>query len=83
MNTIAPFMFAYGKEKLDEELCETAIRIMESMPAETNGIIRNWSQLGFKMQNALESQAFIQLKNMYCTPKKCLSCSIGNQILQA
>jgi hypothetical protein len=82
MNTIAPFMFAYGKEKLEYNLCDRSIQIMESIPAEVNGISKNWINLGFEMNNALKSQAFIQLKNMYCTPKKCLSCSIGNQILQ-
>jgi hypothetical protein len=83
MNTIAPFMFAYGKEKFNTQLCERSIAMMESMPAETNGITKNWEKLGFEIGNAFNSQAFIQLKNMYCTPKKCLSCGIGNQILRS
>lgn len=82
MNTIVPFMFAYGKEKQKDHLCTRSVELMESIPAEVNGITRNWVSLGFNIDNALKSQAFIQLKNMYCTPKKCLSCSIGNQILQ-
>lgn len=82
MNTIAPFMFAYGKDKLEYSLCDRAVQLMEAVPAEMNGITRNWMELGFDMNNALKSQAFIQLKNMYCTPKKCLSCGIGNQILR-
>jgi hypothetical protein len=82
MNTIAPFMFAYGKEKFDNELCERSLQMMEAIPAEVNGITKNWNNLGFKISNAFQSQAFIQLKNMYCTPKKCLSCGIGNQILR-
>ena len=82
MNTIAPFMFAYGKEKFDTELCERSLQMMETIPAEVNGITKNWNGLGFEISNAFQSQAFIQLKNMYCTPKKCLSCGIGNQILR-
>lgn len=82
MNTIAPFMFAYGKDKFNEPLCERSIKMMEDLPAEVNGITRNFANLGFSMDNAYQSQAFIQLKNMYCTPKNCLSCGIGNQILR-
>lgn len=82
MNTIAPFMFAYGKEKFNNELCERSLQMMETIPAEINGITKSWNGLGFEISNAFQSQAFIQLKNMYCTPKKCLSCGIGNQILR-
>lgn len=82
MNSIAPFMFAYGKDRCNESLCERSIELMTNIPAENNGIIRKWEQLGFKVENAYHSQAFIQLKNMYCTPKKCLSCNIGSQLLQ-
>lgn len=82
MNTVAPFMFAYGKEKFNDELSERSLHMMESVRAEVNGITKRWNGLGFEINNAYESQAFIQLKNMYCTPKKCLSCGIGNQILK-
>ncbi len=81
INTIAPFMFAYGKEKLNENLCERSIRMMQELHAESNGIVKKWEEMGFDIKHAFHSQAFIQLKNMYCTPKKCLSCSIGNQLL--
>ena len=82
INTIAPFMFAYGKDKFNEILAERSIEMMEKTAAEVNGITKNWKSLGFNMNNAFQSQAFIQLKNMYCTPKKCLSCAIGNQLLK-
>ncbi len=82
INTIAPFMFAYGKEKLNEILAQRSIEMMEKLAPEVNGTIKNWGKLGFQIGNAFQSQAFIQLKNMYCTPKKCLSCGIGNQLLK-
>jgi len=81
MNTVAPFMYAYGKDKFNQDLCDKSISLMENIPAEVNGITRNWKTLGFQINSAFDSQAYIQLKNMYCTPKKCLSCGIGNQIL--
>lgn len=83
INSIAPFMFAYGKEKMNEHLTEKSIEMMEKTASEENGIIKNWKKRGFHINNAFQSQAFIQLKNMYCTPKKCLSCGIGNQLLRS
>ena len=35
-----------------------------------------------KANNAMESQALIQLKNNYCTKKLCLQCAIGNHLLK-
>jgi hypothetical protein len=32
-------------------------------------------------KTALDSQALIQLKHMYCSKNKCLQCAIGSAIL--
>jgi hypothetical protein len=33
------------------------------------------------IENAMDSQAMIQLKNEYCDQKACLKCSVGNYLL--
>jgi hypothetical protein len=33
-------------------------------------------------KSAFDSQAMIELHDVYCTQKKCLDCSIGNKILR-
>lgn len=81
INTIAPVMFLYGKESLKPDMAEKAVDWMQALPPEKNQIIRNWQSLGLSPQNAAESQALIELKKCYCTPRRCLSCQIGYQVI--
>ncbi|MBE9510592.1 MAG: DUF2851 family protein [Bacteroidetes bacterium] len=81
INTAAPFIFLYGKSKGITALSEQAIDILESLPPEDNSIIIKWRKLGIKAENASDSQALLQLKNVYCNQKKCLNCQIGNQLI--
>ncbi len=77
MNAVAPFLFAYGRYHGNEEACETAVNLLDTLPAEKNHIIDGWLQLGIKPQNAFYTQALLQLKSAYCDSKRCLSCAIG------
>ena len=82
INTVAPFLFFYGKQKGLDQFIELSLQLLEEVPAEKNSIVKSWHQLGFKAENAAQSQALLQLKNSYCENKKCLSCAIGNAILK-
>lgn len=81
INAIVPVMFAYSNFTAKEDLKEKALNILENVHAEENTIIKNWIKLGIKAKNAIESQGLLELKNEYCSQKKCLNCSIGNKIL--
>lgn len=81
INTVCPLLFAYGLYHDHEEYKEKAIRHLSALPAEKNHITAGWNQVGWQATQALQSQALIQLKNNYCTAKRCLQCSIGHQIL--
>lgn len=80
-NTAIPFMFVYGRERKNEHFTDKALRFLEKMKAEKNGILTTWQQLGFENKNAFDSQALLYLKKSYCNQKKCLNCGIGNDIL--
>jgi len=82
INVIVPFIFVFGKAQQNDKLVEKALRLLESIKAENNIIIKNWEALGVKPNNAMQTQSLIELKNNYCSQKKCLNCSIGNKILQ-
>ncbi len=82
INTIGPIMFVYGKQTLKQELCENSLKLFSQLKPENNSIINNWEKTGIKPQNAADSQALIELKKNYCTPKKCLNCAIGNSLLK-
>src|SRR5690606_19044886 len=77
INTILPLLFLYGKEKGMSYYQERALQLMEALPAEENKITNGWDQIGIMQQNALDSQALLQLKQHYCDEKKCLECAVG------
>jgi len=81
INTVVPFLFVYGKAKGIYELQDRAVELLEHIKAEKNSIISQWDNTGIKSLNAYQSQALIQLKNVYCNAKRCLNCQIGNQII--
>lgn len=82
INTIAPFLFLYGKERKEPAFQDRAFQLLEQVPAEDNRVIRNWRQLGMEPQSAHQSQALLQLKKHYCDQRRCLQCAIGSAILR-
>jgi hypothetical protein len=82
INAIVPLLFAYGRYKADEEICERAYQLLTQIPAEHNSIIKQWQQYGIRPAHAADSQALIQLTRQYCEQKHCLSCTIGHGILR-
>ncbi len=81
INAIIPIKFLYGKHMLNETYCEQALTWLEEIEAETNSVVKFWKESGIKAKHALHSQALIQLNQNYCAKHKCLSCTIGNHIL--
>lgn len=77
INTVAPMLFAYGRHRHDERLCDRAFDLLGQLRAENNRIVRSWKQCGLEAENAGDTQALIQLKNEYCDRKDCLRCRIG------
>lgn len=83
INTAAPLLFAYGRERLDEGLCERAFRLLEETTPEHNFITRSWELAGLTVSHAADSQALIQLKKEYCDRKDCLRCRFGAEYMRA
>ena len=82
INTIVPLKFIYGAESLRPEIKEQAIDLLTELPAEKNAVINQWIKTGVKPENAGEGQALLELKKYYCTPKKCLQCAIGHNLVR-
>ena len=81
INGVVPFLYAYGKQHDELRFQDSALAILEHLKPETNNILREWKSRGIEAKSALESQGLIELKNNYCSSKKCLSCKIGVWIL--
>ena len=82
INTVVPILFAFGRHKLDDTLCDRAFDFLEQLKAENNHITRTWKDIGLDVGNAGDSQALIQLKKEYCDRRDCLRCRFGYEYLR-
>ena len=83
INTVLPIFVAwseYGGEKIYKI---RAMELLQQIPPEENAIMNGWIRAGIHPRSAFESQALLQLKFNYCSEKKCLSCSIGNKLINS
>jgi hypothetical protein len=83
VNTVVPFVFAYGRHRNEEDFRQRALKLLEALPPEKNGIIAGWEKAGITSRDAGRTQALLHLKNEYCNGKKCLFCGIGNKIINS
>lgn len=81
INAITPLLFLYTKYKNEEPLFEKILDWLSKMKPENNSVVEKWKSLNLPVQNAIDSQALLQLKNNYCNFKHCLNCRIGKNIL--
>ena len=82
LNTVALFLFSYGKQMGQPYYISRALKLLENIPAESNRVTTDFATLGVNSINAFESQALLELKNNYCDYKKCLHCGVGIKILK-
>lgn len=82
LNTVVPLLFAYGRYRNDEKLCDRAFLLLEELKAEDNSIVRMWQECGMDIRTAADSQAIVQLKKEYCDRRECLRCRIGYEYIK-
>lgn len=83
INTVVPFLYAYGTFKGEEQYCDRALAFLEKLKPENNYIIRNWENAGIIPENAGDSQALIQLTHEYCERRRCFFCRFGYEYMKA
>ncbi len=81
INTVVPFLFAYGTYHSNDDIKQRALDFLETVPAEQNSIITQWENCAVQCKSAFRSQALLQLYNEYCAKRRCLQCNIGKRIL--
>ena len=82
INTAIPVLFAVGRHRQKEPLCDRAFDLLEQLRAEQNHIIHMWQECGLPVSTAGDSQALIQLKREYCDRRDCLRCRFGYEYLR-
>lgn len=82
INTVVPFLYAFGVYKGNDRLCDRAFYFLEHIRSENNYIIRNWEKVDIIPENAADSQALIQLTREYCEKRKCFFCRFGYEFMK-
>ncbi len=81
---MAVLQYAYGSHTGRESLRDSALTLLERLPAEENRFMRAWREAGGpKPANAFESQALLQLATEYCAARRCAECPVGRRIVAA
>jgi hypothetical protein len=82
INTVVPFLYTYGQATGDALQSEKALQWLMQLPSENNHIMRMWQSYKVPNRSAADSQALLQLHQVYCSKKRCLQCQIGYRILK-
>ena len=83
INTVTPFLFVYGRTHNNQSFIDRSLKFLDTIPGETNAIIRKWGDMGMSIRTSFNTQALLQLKKHYCNKRKCLNCGIGNEIFKS
>lgn len=81
INAVVPVRFAYLSNRGKPE-AEDVLDLLRELPYEHNKTTQKFQHLLPWLDNALHSQALLQLKTAYCDPNKCLQCAIGVKLMR-
>lgn len=76
INVVAQLQIFYSEYTMRSDLDSRGFELLEQLPAENNMFVARWAKLGVKAENALESQALLQLTKEYCTNLRCDKCPL-------
>lgn len=82
INTVAPMQYYFSYRHGEKSIHEKSVELLYSVKPEKNHIISEWRATGKIPQDAVQSQALLQLYHQYCIPKKCLHCAVGNYLIR-
>ena len=82
INTVVPFRFAHHRFFGNDHQMEETMALLEQLDFERNKLTRMYANTPFSQQNAMDSQALLELWQHYCVPKRCLECTVGERIVR-
>lgn len=81
INTIIPFKFAYNRS-MGKEDTDSLITMLQQITPEKNTVMDKFKSFNVNIQSAYDTQSLLQLKNEYCSNKRCLQCAVGLELLK-
>lgn len=82
INTVIPFVYAFGQVHGKNELSHLALEVFKSQSPETNSIISRFNYFGLEFAHAMQTQGALELKRNWCDRQRCLDCGIGQELLK-
>jgi hypothetical protein len=82
INTILPLKYIYEKH-FGKSPIEAILELILKIKPEKNTIIQKFSAKEISIENALQTQALLELKKNYCDQQRCLHSDIGNALIQS
>ena len=76
INLVVPIQIAYSYNIGKHELRESAEQLLLAIPAENNRYTNPWQTAGVPLENAMASQAVIQIATEYCQKDRCNECPL-------
>lgn len=80
INSILPLKYCYEKY-IGKPDVESMLALLQTITPEKNAIIQKFKTKKITIENALHTQALLELKKNYCDKQQCLQCAIGNRLI--
>lgn len=82
IETVCPWLFAYGEDTGKENLCDRAFDFIEQSEYIASDTPRRWKNAGFPTSSGGDRMAIEWLEKEYCSKKKCLRCRLGYEFMK-
>lgn len=82
INAILPLNAFYRQQHGDQQAIVNWMETLEDIPPEYNSIVKLWKEAGFRIPNSFYSQSLLYIFKSYCKDRKCLTCQLGQLIIQ-
>ena len=80
-NAVVPVLLLHAEQSGNLALEATVVDLLRQLPPEKNAVTRRFAALGTRPKDALVVQGLHQLYRTRCTQARCLSCQIGQFLL--
>ncbi|MCB0793684.1 MAG: DUF2851 family protein [Flavobacteriales bacterium] len=81
INAFVPVLLEQAARQGAIELRDRAFSWLDELPSERNAVVTEWSALGLGPDSAAGSQALLELRELYCRPRRCLFCKYGRNLM--
>ena len=80
-NAVVPVLLLHAEQSNDLVLEAAVVDLLRQLPPEKDEVTRRFAALGTRPKDALAAQGLHQLYRTRCTEARCLSCPIGQYLL--